>query len=709
MPLDFSRRPKGFNGVQGAREYERVAAALLVKGESVCRHLLPSGRKEGNEWRVGSLNGEQGRSMGVNLRTGKWADFAGKDGGGDLLYLWSDVHGISVHEALVEAEQWLGWDTGKAKVDTTWPRPIVVPAMTAPISREDDKDKWWLRIDPKKWEYFDAKGELWATVRRWDNPDLNHPERKRVRPWDHKREDEKWPEGARPLYKLDEISQSTGPVILVEGEKCADALRTLGHVATTMPGGASAARVIDWSPLHGRDVVRWADNDEAGAKWAETTLAALMASGVRSIRDVTTPSGKPDGWDCADATDAEIGALLAATGAPAPTARPITAKAFKPPAFQDIPKRRFVYDHIYQCGTLTVTAGEGGAGKSALHVIEAIAIATGRDLLQTGKPIERCRVWLIALEDDEDEMNRRIAAAMIHFNVEWPDLDGWLFVTTQSHAPDFLVATSTREGVEVSRKDIDALKAEITERGIGVTIFDPYVYLHTINENDNSGQAAVMKALVSVFLETKTAGALVHHAKKPSANDRSGPSAADIRGASAIVNSSRHGRLVNTMTAADAEKLGVPDGERHFYFRTTSVKANYSPKAHAGRWFKMHGVRLPNGDNGEEGDGVGVVTKWTPPDEFSQLGVTVETLRAVQAEVERAYQAGTPYRVSPKADPWIGEVIGNAVGLELKDKDDKAKIAKILATWIRTGALVEDRTWSDGHQKRPIIRSGSRA
>ena len=92
----------------------------------------------------------------------------------------------------------------------------------------------------------------------------------------------------------------------------------------------------------------------------------------------------------------------------------------------------------------------------------------------------------------------------------------------------------------------------------------------------------------------------------------------------------------------------------------------------------------------------------------SVMGVTVDILMAAQVEFGRAYKAGTPYRSSPKGEPWAGEVIANLLGLEPKDVNDKRKIATILATWIRSGALVEDR-WSDGHQKPPIIRPGSQA
>lgn len=728
MPLDVSRKPAGFNTVTKSREYDRLVEALLSRAEAVCAHLLPHGRKLNGEWRVGSLQGERGKSMGVNLRDGVWKDFDGGDGGRDLLSLWADKKGIKPHEAYDEAAAWLGWerhDNGpkpSAKIAAIGGKPIA----PQPVAEAKDEDElWWRKVtSTKRWEYFDADGELWVTVCRFERPG-----EKVIRPWDHKaRWDEKakkwegdwkWPKGTRPLFNLVGIRKSPDPIIIVEGEKCADRLNALGYCATTMPGGANAARSVDWTPLAGREVIRWADNDlpktnpktgapipQACLKWLETTRECLSAAGARAIRDVGLPGQtKPDGWDCADATDDEIrGALRAAAGTPAQ--RLINADELQLPFLASIPKRRFVYGYAYMRGTVTVTAGEGGSGKSALHVVEALAIATGRDLLETGKPIERCRVWMIALEDDENEMHRRIGAAMMHFNIDRGELAGWLYLTTRSKAPDFLLAISDRNGTQISAASVSDMKAGIVGKGIGFVSMDPYVYAHLTNENDNSAQAAVMSAIVSIAQDTNVAFAIVHHAKKPSANDRGGPSAGDIRGAGAIVNSARHGRLVNSMTSAEADKLGVDEQERLFYFRTSSVKANYSPPGdRAGDWYKMHGVKLPNGAADEDGDGVGVVTRWKAPDPFKAAGVTVDILRRVQDEVERALKLGNPYRASDKAKPWIGEAIGDAIGLEPKDKGDKAKINAFLKGWLKSGALVQDR-WNDGHQRRPIIRSG---
>ena len=54
-----------------------VAARLAERAEDVCRQYLPGGRREGNIWRVGDVEGQPGRSTWVYLtgeRRGRWQD-----------------------------------------------------------------------------------------------------------------------------------------------------------------------------------------------------------------------------------------------------------------------------------------------------------------------------------------------------------------------------------------------------------------------------------------------------------------------------------------------------------------------------------------------------------------------------------------------------------------------------------------------------------
>ncbi len=94
--------------------------------------------------------------------------------------------------------------------------------------------------------------------------------------------------GGKPLYRLHALATRQDTVFVVEGETCADALAALGGLATTS-GSADSADAADWTPLAGRTVTIWPDNDEAGQRYAATVAAKLRPLGctVRMI-DVAT-------------------------------------------------------------------------------------------------------------------------------------------------------------------------------------------------------------------------------------------------------------------------------------------------------------------------------------------------------------------------------------------------------------------------------------
>lgn len=74
-----------------------------------------------------------------------------------------------------------------------------------------------------------------------------------------------------PLYNLESVIRAK-TVIVVEGEKCVEALRDCGHVATTSAGGSGSAANSYWETLSGKTVYLWPDNDDAGLKY----MAAIM-------------------------------------------------------------------------------------------------------------------------------------------------------------------------------------------------------------------------------------------------------------------------------------------------------------------------------------------------------------------------------------------------------------------------------------------------
>src|SRR5690554_2485698 len=124
----------------------QIAKQLAADAEGVCRYLLPQGKRDGNEWRAGSVAGEPGQSLGVHLtgdKAGIWADFAG-DGKGDLLDLWRECRGLSLPDAMREACAYLGipeptFASGKAPVCKPIEKPICSRPRDAVAAWLDDR------------------------------------------------------------------------------------------------------------------------------------------------------------------------------------------------------------------------------------------------------------------------------------------------------------------------------------------------------------------------------------------------------------------------------------------------------------------------------------------------------------------------------------------------------------------------------------------
>src|SRR5680860_1130249 len=150
-------------------------------------------------------------------------------------------------------------------------------------------------------EYTDQDGTPLHWRIRLKNPDTGD---KWIRPMKLNGEgyvlgEPEYPEG-KPLYRLHDLAtRPDDPVIVCEGEWCADALAKAGALATTS-GAADSAGKTDWRPLTGRTVMIWPDNDEAGLRYADAVAEALRALGcaVRVI-DVTALTMEPK----ADAVD----------------------------------------------------------------------------------------------------------------------------------------------------------------------------------------------------------------------------------------------------------------------------------------------------------------------------------------------------------------------------------------------------------------------
>lgn len=98
----------------------------------------------------------------------------------------------------------------------------------------------------------------------------------------------------RVLYCLPEIlSAGDKPIVIVEGEKDAENLKTIGWVATCNVGGAGKWMEGYSETLKGRTVVICGDNDEPGRKHVATLIEALDGK-CASLRHVVIPEPSKD-------------------------------------------------------------------------------------------------------------------------------------------------------------------------------------------------------------------------------------------------------------------------------------------------------------------------------------------------------------------------------------------------------------------------------
>ena len=94
---------------QGRRlDFDLINCAALAALHALVVRWFPNGCRDGREWCVGSLEGEPGRSLKINLTTGVWRDFAAGVGGSDPISLAAALAGISQVEAARRLAQMLG-------------------------------------------------------------------------------------------------------------------------------------------------------------------------------------------------------------------------------------------------------------------------------------------------------------------------------------------------------------------------------------------------------------------------------------------------------------------------------------------------------------------------------------------------------------------------------------------------------------------------
>ena len=513
-----------------------IASRLAGRAESVCRELLPGGKREGHEWRAGSVSGEAGKSLGVHLsgeKAGVWADFAA-GGSGDLLDLWRECRGLDLPTAMREACAFLGvseptFASGKA--------PECRPVQRPQCAKPRDEVAEWLDDRGLSLAAQDAyalasngtevvlpylrDGELVAVKYR----DIRDKHRMRV---------EKG--AAMPLFGWQAIPDDAREVTIVEGELDAVACWQMGFPALSVPNGAQGMGWIEveFGKLERFDTIYvWMDADDQGRVAAAKIVDRLGAHRCRVVRQT-------EGKDPNDALLARLDAadLMRRAESIDPTELKSAGqftdeviRAFHPP--DDVepgirpPWEKVQGKILLRPAELTIVSGINGHGKSQV---------TGQMVLDAC--FQGYRACIASMEMQPRITLQRIVrqAAALRGNSpipsvpyirriqEWLDDKLWLFAVTGTAKADRMleVFRYAHKRYQIELFVVDSL----AKCGLA--------------EDDYNGQKHLVERLKDFTMDTGCHVMLVTHPRK-SSSEADTPGKMDVRGAQSITDRADNG------------------------------------------------------------------------------------------------------------------------------------------------------------------------
>ena len=307
-------------------------------------------------------------------------------------------------------------------------------------------------------------------------------------------------------------------------------------------------------------------------------------------------------------------------------------------------KRRPLVEGVAYLGELMNLSSAGGLGKSTYGSMLAIAVATGRNLLNAKVPHRR-KVLIINGEDGRGEISMKLHAARMHQKIPEADVQGHIFTFGAEDAPIFCLIETDRftKQVHVRTSALQALKDYIREKYIGLVILDPLVSFFPGDMNANGVVGSVMLALKRIAVETDCAIVIMQHVAKGTNAKTHGAEAAS--GAASTINLARIAFGIMGIESSEAGDLGIMPGDEKNYFRLINTKSNLSIRSND-HLFRREAVPMGNGtEEFPDQDYVPVAIPYTPPD--GGIAYPLQVLRDVLDALAKGNVDGLPFSPGP--------------------------------------------------------------
>jgi putative DNA primase/helicase len=308
----------------------------------------------------------------------------------------------------------------------------------------------------------------------------------------------------RVLYRLPDVVRAVKdgvPVWVVEGEKDADTLASLGMTATTVPGGAGKWRPEYADALTGAGEVHIvADDDDPGRKHA-----AQVAEALRPVAGSVSVWLPAEGKDVSDHLSAgldlaKLRPFETSANAPETISGPVlvTLASVAPEPVT------WLWAGYLPAGKLVIIDGDPGVGKSTVTLDVAARVTSGSPMPDGSRCERPGAVLLLSAEDGlSDTIRPRLEAAggdasRVHALTEIRENDG-------------------SRPVEIPA-DVPTIRSIIERRGITLIVIDPLMAFlgGQVNSKTDHDIRRALHPLADVATATGATIIIVRHLNKSS-------------------------------------------------------------------------------------------------------------------------------------------------------------------------------------------------
>ncbi len=313
--LDFNEVANSLSSMHYESIFRQYASCINPDGKIV---------KKGRSISSGSLN--------MNLQNGLWNRFSSGESGNifgfvshatgvdkrEALEIVADIAGIRPSSSYIDKKpiktfEQIKQNEARVEMKEEWVASIVIKA-DAPVFNPEEHLSFMLKNNKltASYEYRNTDNQLLGYAVRLEDKVSG---KKQVLPVAYcensSTKEESWrlkgfnDSGYKPIYGAEKLHAEMKPILIVEGEKTAEAAQKLtpDHTVISWMGGSKAVDKVNWQNLKGREVIIWPDNDQPGIMAAENIKEHIdyqnNHKGLCSIVD-TASLNLPEKWDLAD-------------------------------------------------------------------------------------------------------------------------------------------------------------------------------------------------------------------------------------------------------------------------------------------------------------------------------------------------------------------------------------------------------------------------